>query len=433
MSKGGRNALAAVWVLGLLTATGARAQEPEPLTLKRVVALAVQNSRELALARIQYAVAKDSARFDRAAFLPNLYTGSGAAYTYGFPQTPSGGAPSVFNLAYEQAFFNRPLRGAVRAAEERAEGQRLGYEQTRDAVILHAASAFLELAKVRRSLDLLRTERESAQKVLEVTRERAGAGLELPIEITKAELTQARIEQRVIALEGREEDLEEELRNLTGLPSDRRIELSSEEWAPGPEPSAAEMVEQALANNPSLKIAERERLARQHILNGERGRYWPSIDIVGQYSLFSKVNNFEQFFRNFQRNNVNVGVAVRIPIFSSRASAAVALARSQLQEAEVNVGNRRAALATEVREQARRSRELDAAREVARLELKLAQEDLGIVQAKFGQGRANLAELEQARLDESEKWLAFLDAEFDRQRAGLELLKTTGQLAQVFQ
>lgn len=433
MSKGGRNALAAVWVLGLLTATGARAQEPEPLTLKRVVALAVQNSRELALARIQYAVAKDSARFDRAAFLPNLYTGSGAAYTYGFPQTPSGGAPSVFNLAYEQAFFNRPLRGAVRAAEERAEGQRLGYEQTRDALILHAASAFLELAKVRRSLDLLRTERESAQKVLEVTRERAGAGLELPIEITKAELTQARIEQRVIALEGREEDLEEELRNLTGLPADRRIELSSEEWAPGPEPSAAEMVEQALANNPSLKIAERERLARQHILNGERGRYWPSIDIVGQYSLFSKVNNFEQFFRNFQRNNVNVGVAVRIPIFSSRASAAVALARSQLQEAEVNVGNRRAALATEVREKARRSRELDAAREVARLELKLAQEDLGIVQAKFGQGRANLAELEQARLDESEKWLAFLDAEFNRQRAGLELLKTTGQLAQVFQ
>ena len=433
MSKGGRNALAAVWVLGLLTAIGARAQEPEPLTLKRVVALAVQNSRELALARIQYAVAKGSARFDRAAFLPNLYTGSGAAYTYGFPQTPSGGAPSVFNLAYEQAFFNRPLRGAVRAAEERAEGQRLGYEQTRDAVILHAASAFLELAKVRRSLDLLRTERESAQKVLEVTRERAGAGLELPIEITKAELTQARIEQRVIGLEGREEDLEGELRDLTGLPADRRIELSSEEWAPGPEPSAAEMVEQALANNPSVKIAERERLARQHILNGERGRYWPSIDIVGQYSLFSKVNNFEQFFRNFQRNNVNVGVAVRIPIFSSRASAAVALARSQLQEAEVNVGNRRTALASEVREKARRSRELDAAREVARLELKLAQEDLGIVQAKFGQGRANLAELEQARLDESEKWLAFLDAEFDRQRAGLELLKTTGQLAQVFQ
>ncbi len=433
MSKGGRNALAAVWVLGLLTTTGARAQEPEPLTLKRVVALAVQNSRELALARIQYAVAKDSARFDRAAFLPNLYTGSGAAYTYGFPQTPNGGAPSVFNLAYEQAFFNRPLRGAVRAAEERAEGQRLGYEQTRDAVILRAASAFLELAKVRRSLDLLRTERESAQKVLEVTRERAGAGLELPIEITKAELTQARIEQRVVALEGREEDLEEELRNLTGLPADRRIELSSEEWTPTPQPSAAEMVEQALANNPSLKIAERERLARQHILNGERGRYWPSIDIVGQYSLFSKVNNFEEFFRNFQRNNVNVGVAVRIPIFSSRASAGVALARSQLQEAEVDVGNRRAALASEVREKARRGRGLDAAREVARLELKLAQENLGIVQAKFGQGRANLAGLEQARLDESEKWLAFLDAEFDRQRAELELLKTTGQLAQVFQ
>jgi hypothetical protein len=38
-----------------------------------------------------------------------------------------------------------------------------------------------------------------------------------------------------------------------------------------------------------------------------------------------------------------------------------------------------------------------------------------------------------AQLDENEKWLAFLDADLARQQAELDLLRTTGQLAQVFQ
>ena len=45
----------------------------------------------------------------------------------------------------------------------------------------------------------------------------------------------------------------------------------------------------------------------------------------------------------------------------------------------------------------------DAARDVARLELKLAQESLQIVQASFEEGRSNLRDVEKARLDENGK------------------------------
>jgi hypothetical protein len=44
-----------------------------------------------------------------------------------------------------------------------------------------------------------------------------------------------------------------------------------------------------------------------------------------------------------------------------------------------------------------------------------------------------LQEIEQARLDENEKWVAFLDSDFARQQAQLTLLQATGQLAKVFQ
>ena len=433
MNKTKWTASALAGALWLLAATGTRAQGPEKLTLKRAVALALQNSRELALARAQQTVGEKGAGVYRSLFRPNLYTGSGAAYSSGFPQTPGGAAPSVFNLSYVQTVFSPPLRGQLRAAEDRAEVQRLGVERTRDAVILRTVSAYLELGKVRHSLNLLRAERESAGKILEVTRERSREGLELPIEVTRGELSLARIEQRIVRHEGREEVLERELRSLTGLPPAQRIEATPEDFPVLAEPPVHELVELALANNIELKQAEYERRAWEHRLQGERGGYWPSVDVVGHYGIFSRINNFDEFFRRFDRHNLNLGVQVRIPIFSARTSAAVAEAQSELTAADLEWKNKRADLETEVRRQARRVRELDSAREVARLELKLAQENLRLLQARFEEGRVNLRDLEQARLEENDRWMGFLDANYERQQAQLELLKTAGQLPRVFQ
>jgi outer membrane protein TolC len=111
----------------------------------------------------------------------------------------------------------------------------------------------------------------------------------------------------------------------------------------------------------------------------------------------------------------------------------VNLARSELAAAEIDARQKRMSIDSDVQRQVRRERELEAAREVARLELKLAQENVRVLQARFDEGRANLRELEKARLEESDRWRAFLDADFDRQQAQLELLRSTGQLAKAFQ
>ncbi len=70
---------------------------------------------------------------------------------------------------------------------------------------------------------------------------------------------------------------------------------------------------------------------------------------------------------------------------------------------------------------------------MARLDLKLAQQNQGVIQAQFDQGRATLSQLEQAQLDENDKWLAFLDAGFARQQAELALLQATGQVNRILQ
>jgi outer membrane protein TolC len=422
----------AIAVAGLLPVP-ANAQESEKLTLRQAVTLALQNSREIALARVQYTVALNAAGVDRAEFRPNLYTGSGAAYTSGFPSTVSGQAPSIFNLSYTQSVFNLPLRGQLRAAETRAETQRIELEKTRDAVIVRTATTYLELAEVRHSLELLRNEGASGEKIRGITRDRAEAGQELPIEITRSELTLARIRQRIIRLEGRDAILSEQLRNLTGSSNQQSLEVESEQPSFAVDQQESEMIAAALKNNPTVTEAEKERDARQHLLKGAKGSFWPTVNAVGLYQVLGKFNNYNEFFNHFQRNNVTVGVDVHIPLFSSKTFAEVRLAKSQLNEAELALSNKRQEVRGEVLEKARGVRELDAAHEVARLDLELAQESLEIVQTKFDQGRATLRDIEQARLDESDKWVAFLDAEFARQQGQLTLLQATGQLAKVFQ
>ncbi len=425
--------------LALLIAAPAHGQDSSTLTLRQAVTLALQNSRDVKLAQVQYNVALGEARVNRAAFLPNLYTGSGAAYTHGFPSLPGGQAPAVFEMDYTQSVFDPALKAQQHAAEERAQNQEIELDRIRDAVTVRTATAYLELAKVRHSLDLMRSEHASGEKILQVVRERVAANQELPMEGTRSQLALARIQERIVRLEDREEMLDQQIRDLTGIPDSQSLQVEAEDPAFTAQlatdvaavQSESQMVSLAVQNDRTVTEAEHERKAREDIFRGARLSYWPSVAVVGQYDILSKFNNYGEFYKKFERNNVNVGVQVTIPIFAAKTSANVALAKSQLAEAQLSLGDRRQEVRLDVQQKARSVRELDATREVARLDLQLAQETVQVEQAKFDQGRITLQEIEQARLDENDKWVAFLDADFARQQAQLTLLEATGQLAKV--
>jgi outer membrane protein len=416
----------------VLSVNSARAQEERKVTMREAVAMALQNSRDLALARVQYKAALDATGVDRAAFMPNLYTGSGAAYTSGFPSI-GGSPPAVFQMNYNQAIFDPIFKAQQRAAEEHAKTMKLEIDRTRDDVIVRTASSYLELAKVRHSLELLRGEQASAEKVLQVTRERVQASQELPIEVTRSELTAARVQERIIKLEGREEILVQQIRNLTGMPDTQSVEVETGEPSFSTDLPESELANLAIQSDRGIQEAENDRKARQDILHGAKLSYFPTFSVVGQYSILSQSNNYLEFYKKFVRNNVSLGVQINIPLFSAKTRANVALAESQLQASEISLGNKRQEVRMDVQQKERNVRELDATREVARLDLKLAQETVEMTQAKFDEGRATLRDLEQVRLDESDKWIAFLDADFARQQGQLTLLQATGQLAKVFQ
>src|SRR5258707_9475389 len=246
---------------------------PMALTLKRAIELAVQNSKEIQVAKIQASVADHAAQITRAQFMPNLYAGSGAGYTYGIPETPGGRAPSIFNVSYTEQVFNESLRGQAKETQEQAKAQRILLEDAKNSVITRTAMAYLELGKVRHSLELLRKEQESAEKILQVTQERQGEGYELPVEVTKAQLTRAQVAQRILQLEGREDELEVFLRNQLGLGQDQAVEVTPEDLPGEAEQEGANLIAMTMQNNAGLRKAESDVRAKEFRLTGEKRGY----------------------------------------------------------------------------------------------------------------------------------------------------------------
>ncbi len=406
---------------------------PIAVTLKRAIELALLNSKEIQVAKIQASVADHAAQITKAQFMPNLYAGSGAGYTNGMPETPGGRAPSVFNVTYTEQVLNEPLRGQAKELQEQAKAQKIALEEARSDVITRTAMAYLELAKVRHSLELLRAEQESAEKILAVTQDRESQGFELPVEVTKAQLTKARVVERILQLEEREDQLEVFLRYQLGLSENQAIEVTPEDLPGEAEQAGDNLIAAALTNNPGLRLAESDVRAKEFRLKGEKRGYLPTLELVSIYSLLAKYNNYNLYFTHFQPNNFNAGIDLRVPIFSAQLQANIGLARVNLDAAKANLASKRTELTAEVRQKTRRVREMDAAKEVARLELQLAQQNVAVRQAQFGEGKLNLRDMERARLDENDKWMAYLDANFQRQQAQLDLLKAAGQLDKVWQ
>ena len=427
-------ALAAAQEVPAPPATGV----PVLLTLKHAVELSLSNSKDIQLAKLQVQAAQDTAQLTHSDFLPNLYAGSGAGYTYGLPETPGGRPPALFSITYTQDIFNGPVSGLAKQQQEQVKAQRAILDDTKNLVMVRVASSYLELVKVRHALELLRAEKDSADKIVDVTKEREGEGFELPVEVTKAMLTQAQVRERILQLEGRQDELEVYLRDQLGLANDQAIEVTPEDLPGAAEEEGANLIAMATQSNTSLLAAESDVKGKEFRLKGEKRGYWPSLELVAVYDVLAKHNfNNNDYYvvndKNFRYNNLNAGVSVNVPLFSAKTRANVALAEVNLAAAKINLSSTRTQVSADVRQKSRKVQQADAAKDVARLQLQLAQQNVAVLQSQFGEGKTNLRDVEKARLDENEKWMAYLDANFRRQQAQLDLLKTAGQLEKVLQ
>lgn len=404
--------------------------ETRTLTLRQAVDLALDQNPDILLARLDQQ--KSALAVDTVAepLLPRVYAGSGLAYTYGFPVSLDGSAPSIFQARAERSLYNAPSRLATHQAREQARGASIGAESAKDEVALQTAVVFLDLERAARSQSLLARQVESLALIEAAVRLRVAEGRELPIEGKRAAVNLARARQRLSALAGSSASISRSLAHLLGLPPGTVIAPAMEERPPaGAALDEGELIREAVQSSPELRKLESDLKVQTISARLSRSRRLPSVNLIAQYSVLGKFNNYEDFFRRFQRHNAQIGASIMFPLFSNpQDEAAATQADLEARKIRVHMESLRSRIESAARESLSKVAAAESFQEVARLDLEVAREQVGLLLSLAEEGRAGVRQLEEARVAEQEKWSAYHQARYELERARLEALRHSGRL-----
>jgi outer membrane protein TolC len=417
----------------------------EPVPLRRVVELALSHATGAGIAAADEQRAAAGYRELRDSYIPQLSTGAGLGYSYGFPLALEGSAPSLFNINAQSALLNPSLREFLKAAKVDSTVASLKTKDQRNQIIQDAALSYAELAKWEQRLANLQDTQAETNKMEAAVAERVKEGVDSEVEGTKARLSAARVRLRMAEAQGAADVLREHLSKLTGLPA-ASIQTDPDSIPVPPAPTTADDAPKAAADSsPGVQAAVEHARAQYLRAQGEHKALWPSVDFAAQYALLSKFNNFQNYYipskpctvggvsvlcvtNSFQQNNATVGVSIRFPLFNSSQRARAQTADADALKASKQAEAAKDQVSEETLRLQRSVAQLRAARDVAELEDEVAQKNLTAVQTKIDAGTANLHDLDDARSQVSERFITMQDVTFELQRAQLGLLRSMGDL-----
>lgn len=402
----------------------------EPLTLQQVIGLALKHATGVAIAAADVLHASAGYRELRNSYIPQLTAGAGLGWSDGFPLSLEGAAPSLFNVNAQSALVNPALKYFIRAARSDIAVGTLRTKDQRGQVIQDAVLSYAELAKWEQRLNALGDAQAAAAKMEAAVAQRVKEGIDSELEGTRARLSVARLRLRLAEASGAADVLREHLSKLTGLPV-ASIEIAPESVPPLPaEQKSQEIVNKSSAENPNVQAAVEHARAQYLRVKGERKSLWPSVDFAAQYANLASYNNFQRFYQphSFQPNNATVGVAIHFPFLNYAQHARVQEAESEALKAAKQAEAVRNQVSEETLRLQRAVTQMQAAHDVAELEYEIAQKNIEAVQTRMNAGTANLHDLDNARTQASERFIALQDVTFELERSQVSLLRATGDL-----
>ena len=347
--------------------------EVRTLTLREALDTAVKQNPDVIIARLDEMKAQEAVRAAQDPFSPRVIVGSGLAYTAGFPMSVEGSAPAVFQGRVIQSLYNKPKSYEVAAARENARGATIDSAARREDVAHRTALLYLEAQRAARGAETARQLVVTSEKLVGTTTARVSEGRELPLESRRATLRLAQARQRLEDLEAAREQTEASLAVVLGFGPEDRVRPSPDERTSPELPSDENAsVDAALANSKEVQRLESAMQVRGLEARAARASWLPQIDLIAQYALLAKYNNYEQYFRAFQRHNGQLGASIAVPIFAGRgADARATQADLEVRRLTTQVNALRDRITLDTRKAFHDLRRAESARDLAKLDLEV--------------------------------------------------------------
>jgi outer membrane protein TolC len=296
-------------------------------------------------------------------------------------------------------------------------------------VAYQAADLFLTANQLEHESQNISSQIPSLQKVIESTSASVSEGSELPLELKRAQVNLAISQERRGADNLDKDYYEMMLAIVLGYPATDRVKpIESNLLATAIPPSEAEATDMALRGNRELRQMQSNVLAKELDLRSYKSARLPQVDLVAQYALFARYN-YVNYFQKFQRNNFQLGASVTIPLLiGSAAKGLEQRAYTDVQKLRIQTDQIRNRIMADTRRSYEQWRKAENLRRLTRMQLDLAREELTVLLAQNSEGRVPMSQVEQARVDESNRWIALFDAETQVTRAKLAILRQTGNL-----
>jgi len=190
----------------------------KPLAFHTAIELALKNSATTGLAQADLQRARATVSQSRDVFLPQMVLGSGLGFSYGFPLSLEGAAPSVFNVNFQGALLNAAQRDYIRAAKSEVASTTAQNADRRNDVMMETALAYLQLDLLDSSVSVQREQQQAAAKFQDIVNQRVQAGLDSQVETTRAKLAVAKTRLDIARTGAAADELRLRLSQLTGLP-----------------------------------------------------------------------------------------------------------------------------------------------------------------------------------------------------------------------
>jgi outer membrane protein len=423
-------------LLGICPGFAAQSAQKVPqaitLGLGEAVRMALSRSSDILIANAQAAQAAETVREMHSLNRPQAVVGSGLAYNNGFPLSIEGSAPSLVQIGVTQSIFSKKNKNLILESEQSSLAGRIGADSARNQVAARVALIYNELFRARQA-NVFWTERlASLDKEREIIAPQVEAGRLRPLDLTLSRSALSGARQELLSSQERIRLAEVELRQLTGVPAGSAIAVTEPDLNdPSLDAPAEEIFRRAAEIHPEIREADATLQARKLHIESVRGEKYPQLLVVSQYAVFSKANNYQDYFKTFVRNNFLAGLSVQFPIFTgSRTEAQISRSVQEAETARLQLERLKDNLRLNIERTCSGLRIARSAVEVAHDAAAAAGESLEIEESLLEAGRIGFREIQAARSQLAEKRIGELDAAkalFDRK---VELLRLTGVSAQ---